>query len=37
MNARRAALERFYIRRFVRDWDEALAEATGMQRERFVA
>jgi glycosyltransferase involved in cell wall biosynthesis len=37
MHARRAALERFDIRRFVRDWDEALAEATGMQRERFVA
>lgn len=35
--ARRDALERFGIGRFVRDWNAALAEVTGERHERFVA
>jgi hypothetical protein len=35
--ARRDALERFSIARFVRDWNAAFAEVTGERHERFVA
>lgn len=35
--ARRTALERFDIRRFVGDWSRVLAEATGVHHERSVA
>jgi hypothetical protein len=35
--ARRTALQRFGIERFVRDWNAVLAEVTGLQRERHVA
>jgi glycosyltransferase involved in cell wall biosynthesis len=35
--ARRSALERFGIERFVRDWNAAFAEVTGLKHERFVA
>ena len=35
--ARRSALERFDIRRFVADWNDAFAQATGLWRERSAA
>jgi glycosyltransferase involved in cell wall biosynthesis len=35
--ARRLALERFSIQRFVADWNSVLAEATGATGERFAA
>ena len=35
--ARRTALERFGIERFVADWNEAFLEVTGSRHERFVA
>ena len=35
--ARRTALERFNIRRFVADWNDAFAQVTGLWRERSAA
>ena len=35
--ARRTALERFNIRRFVADWNDAFAQVTGLRRERTAA
>ena len=35
--ARRTAMERFNIERFVRDWNDVLGEVTGAKRERFAA
>lgn len=36
-NARRTAMERFNIERFVRDWNDVLTEVTGAKHERFAA
>jgi glycosyltransferase involved in cell wall biosynthesis len=35
--ARRTALKRFNIERFVADWNEAFARVTGVRNERFAA
>ncbi|MFN2643952.1 MAG: glycosyltransferase, partial [Burkholderiales bacterium] len=35
--ARRTALERFNIKRFVADWNAAFADVTGAKNERFAA
>jgi glycosyltransferase involved in cell wall biosynthesis len=36
-NARRTAVERFNIERFVRDWNALFAEVTGVKAERHAA
>jgi glycosyltransferase involved in cell wall biosynthesis len=36
-NARRTAMERFNIERFVRDWNDVFFEVTGMKAERHAA
>jgi glycosyltransferase involved in cell wall biosynthesis len=36
-NARRTALERFNIERFVRDWNQVFAEVTGVRAQKHAA